>query len=227
MRTGPHLGGGPVFKGRPRPCRSSPRGRTSATASVRGGISSPPGMPDGARLAGSRRASFVWRVGRPPSARRRRASRQVICPTCRHESWHPSCPELKGAGTDNRSMDRLVDLDVVAAELARCRPEWVRRGLAVGEFTWRDAAAPWPQPIVTDRAAVAEPESLGVVFREAGGGEAELVLWCGGWADLNVLMGDEIVTEAPEFADAAGCVAVAESLAGRLLQPGSPGRAGS
>src|ERR1035441_11074329 len=61
MRTGPHLGGGPVFKGRPRPCRSSPRGRTSATASVHGGISSPPGMPDGARFAGNRRASCVWR----------------------------------------------------------------------------------------------------------------------------------------------------------------------
>src|ERR1017187_4850888 len=61
MGTGPHLGGGPVFQGRPRPCRSSPRGRTSATASVHGGISSPPGMPDAARFAGNRRASCVWR----------------------------------------------------------------------------------------------------------------------------------------------------------------------
>jgi len=87
------------------------------------------------------------------------------------------------AGADNRSMDRLIDLDAVAAELMRRRPEWVRRGLAVGEFTWRDTVAAWPQPIVTDRAAVADPESLGLVFRGAGGGEAELVLWCGGWAD--------------------------------------------
>jgi hypothetical protein len=79
-------------------------------------------------------------------------------------------------------MDRQVDLDAVAAELAGHRARWVRGGLAIGELTWRDAAAPWPQPIVTDRAAVADPESLGVVFCRSDGGEVELVLWRGGWA---------------------------------------------
>jgi hypothetical protein len=115
-------------------------------------------------------------------------------------------------------VDRLVDLDAVAAELAGRRIEWVDAGLTVGELTWRDAAAAWPQPIVTDRAAVADPESLGVVFRGSGGDEAELVLWCGGWADLDALLGDEVVAEGLEFADVAGCVAVADSLARRLLQ---------
>jgi hypothetical protein len=125
---------------------------------------------------------------------------------------------------DNCGMDRLVDLDVVAAELTRRRAEWVRSGLAVGEFTWRDAAAAWPQPIVTDRAAVADPESLGLVFGGAGGDETELVLWCGGWADLNGIVADEIVAQAPEFTDVAGCVTVAESLARRLLQRAGAGR---
>lgn len=114
-------------------------------------------------------------------------------------------------------MDRLVDLDAVAAELTRRRPGWVGGGLVVGEFTWRDAAAAWPQPVVKDRSAVADPESLGLVFhgRE---GEAELVLWCGGWADVSGILGDELVVEGPDFVDAAGCVEVAESLARRLLQ---------
>jgi len=115
-------------------------------------------------------------------------------------------------------VDQLVDLDAVAAELTRRLPEWVGGGLTVGEFTWRDAAAAWPQPIVTDRVAVAEPASLGLGLRGPGGGEAELVLWCGGWADLDGILGDEVVVEGPEFADVAGCVAVADSLARRLLQ---------
>jgi hypothetical protein len=34
-------------------------------------------------------------------------------------------------------MDRLVDLDAVAAELTRRRPGWASGGLRVGEFTWR------------------------------------------------------------------------------------------
>jgi hypothetical protein len=115
-------------------------------------------------------------------------------------------------------VDRLVDLDAVAAELTRRRGEWVGGGLRVGDFTWRDAAAAWPKPIVTDRAVVADPESLGVVFRGTGSDEAELVLWCGGWADLAASLGGDLVVEVPEFADVAGCVAVADSLARRLLR---------
>jgi hypothetical protein len=114
-------------------------------------------------------------------------------------------------------MDRLVDLDAVAAVLVQRRPQWVAGGLTVSELTWRDASAAWPQPIVTDRAAVADPESLGLVMRGTGGDEAELVLWRGGWADLDAVLGGEVVTEGPAFTDVAGCVAVADSLARRLL----------
>ena len=38
-------------------------------------------------------------------------------------------------------------------------------GWLVGEFTWRYAAEPRPQPSVTGRAGAADPESLGMEFR--------------------------------------------------------------
>ena len=114
-------------------------------------------------------------------------------------------------------MDQLVDLDAVGAELrARCAG-WGCRGLKVGAFTWRDAEASWPQPIVTNGALVADPESLGMTMEAAPGHYAELVLWCGGWADLGCLIDGEILMEGPHYRDTEECVAVAERLAARLL----------
>lgn len=114
-------------------------------------------------------------------------------------------------------MDHVVDLDAVADLLRARRKAWAASGLAVGNLTWRDAAATWPQPIVTDRSTVAEPESLGFTLR-CGAQEAELVFWTGGWADLTALIGGKVVAEAPEFTDSATCVAVADQLVARLLQ---------
>ena len=114
-------------------------------------------------------------------------------------------------------MDRLVDLDAVAAELQARRPGWESRGLKVGAFTWRDAQAPWPQPIVTDRALVADPESLGMTMDASPGHYAELVLWCGGWADLGLLIDGQILAEVPHYRNPAECIGVAERLADRLL----------
>lgn len=119
-------------------------------------------------------------------------------------------------------MDRLVDLDAVAAELHTRRAGWEGRGLQVGAFTWRDAQAPWPQPIVTDRALVADPESLGMTMDAAPSRHAELVLWSGGWADLDCLIDDEILSEGPQYRDTAECIAVAERLADRLLSSAQP-----
>jgi hypothetical protein len=51
----------------------------------------------------------------------------------------------------------------------------------------------------------------------APGRYAELVLWCGGWADLNLFIDDQVVAETPHYRDAAECAAVAERLADRLL----------
>jgi hypothetical protein len=115
----------------------------------------------------------------------------------------------------------------VVAELRARRAGWEGRGPQAGAFTWRDAEASWPQPIVTDRALVADPESLGMTVDAAPGRYAELVLWCGGWADLGCLIDGQILTEAPHYRDTAECVAVAERLADRLLsgtQPQDPPR---
>jgi hypothetical protein len=120
-------------------------------------------------------------------------------------------------------VDRVVDLDAVLVELTRRRPEWTRRGLVVGDFTWRDAAAAWPQPIVTDRESVADPESLGLTIDAGGGAEALLVLWTGGWADLEASINGQVVLETPEFVDVEACVAVADALVGRLLDRAKSG----
>ncbi len=85
------------------------------------------------------------------------------------------------------------------------------------ELTWRDAEAEWPQPLVTDRQAVADPESVGLTFRCDGEDVARLVLWRGGWADLDAVVNGELVVEAPEFADVASCVHAADWLVERLL----------
>jgi hypothetical protein len=118
---------------------------------------------------------------------------------------------------DNRQVDRLVDLDAVVAILDARRAGWKSRGLQVGAFTWRDAQALWPKPIVTDRALVADPESLGMKMDAPAGRFAELVLWCGGWADLDYVIDDQIQSEVPRFRDVAECAAVAERLADLLL----------
>jgi len=121
-------------------------------------------------------------------------------------------------------MDQVVDLDAVLVELVRRRQEWTRSGLVVGDFTWRDAAAAWPQPIVIDRESVADPESLGMTFDAGDGAEAALlVLWTGGWADLEASINGQVVLEAPEFFDVESCVAVADALVARLLGPARSG----
>ena len=116
-------------------------------------------------------------------------------------------------------MDRLVDLDLVVAELQARRAGWESRGLDVGAFTWLDAQAAWPQRILTDRARVAEPESLGVTMEAAPDRFAELVLWCGGWADLDCIIDGEyqLLSDQPKFQHVEECVTLAEDLADLLL----------
>ncbi|MFD8695127.1 hypothetical protein [Kitasatospora purpeofusca] len=82
-------------------------------------------------------------------------------------------------------MEQVVDLDLAAVEFAGRRTAWERRGLVVGQVTWRDGASPWPQRLVTNRSSVAEPDSIGV--RVTGPGDAVLavVLFRGGWAGVD------------------------------------------
>lgn len=53
--------------------------------------------------------------------------------------------------------------------------------------------------------------------------EALLVLWTGGWADLEASIDGQLVLEAPQFADVQSCVAVADGLVERLLGSATSG----
>ena len=86
-------------------------------------------------------------------------------------------------------MERVIDLDEVAAVLAGRRGGWQAAGLDVGRLTWRDAEAPWPQPLETDRARALDPDSVGIVVSGAGDTVLSVVLFRGGWADVDFLDG--------------------------------------
>jgi hypothetical protein len=53
--------------------------------------------------------------------------------------------------------------------------------------TWRDEAAGWPQRLETDRALVVDADSVGVRFEGPNDSEVNIVLYCGGWADLDAV----------------------------------------
>ncbi|WP_405386602.1 hypothetical protein OG596_02690 [Streptomyces sp. NBC_01102] len=86
-------------------------------------------------------------------------------------------------------MDRVVDLDDVAAVLTERVVRWRSAGLAVGEMTWRDGEADWPQRLETDRARVKDPDSLGLVISGSAEAELSVVLFRGGWADVDFFDG--------------------------------------
>jgi hypothetical protein len=100
-------------------------------------------------------------------------------------------------------MESRVDLDEVAGLISRHAFAWKEPGLVVGALTWRDAAGPWPFHLVGDRGQVAEPDSVGVMIRKHEQ-EGQLVVFRGGWADLEYWSGspsDEPMIEAPGWGD--------------------------
>lgn len=82
-------------------------------------------------------------------------------------------------------MERVVDLDQAAAAIAERAARWLAAGLKAGRLTWRDEAAPWPQQLETDRALVRDPDSIGVLISGPAGAELSVVLFRGGWADVD------------------------------------------
>ncbi|ASO20827.1 hypothetical protein FHR81_001795 [Actinoalloteichus hoggarensis] len=100
-------------------------------------------------------------------------------------------------------MEHLVDLDALAALLAAPVESWRLRA-TVGPLRWRDERAPWPPPIGTDRAGVVMPESLSIRVSREPDGELEIVVWTGGWADVDLLIGDDVVSRCPRFTDVDG-----------------------
>ncbi|MFJ9690957.1 hypothetical protein [Kitasatospora sp. NPDC101183] len=86
-------------------------------------------------------------------------------------------------------MERIVDLDLAAARIAVLVPGWRAAGPAVSGPTWRDAAASWPAPLLTDRALAADPDSVGLVVEDPRTGSVlQAVLFRGGWADVEGLL---------------------------------------
>ncbi|GAA4997348.1 hypothetical protein GCM10023205_83330 [Yinghuangia aomiensis] len=84
-------------------------------------------------------------------------------------------------------MHRVIDLDEAAAALVGQAAGRRSAGLEVGPLTWRDAEASWPQPLETDRARVRDPDSVGVVVSGPGDAELSVVLFRGGWADVDFI----------------------------------------
>ncbi|MFD0274127.1 hypothetical protein ACFVHB_09475 [Kitasatospora sp. NPDC127111] len=82
-------------------------------------------------------------------------------------------------------MERVIDLDEAAAEVADRAPGWRASDLTVGRVTWRDEAAPWPQRLETDRSVVNDPDSVGVLISGPAEAELSVVLFRGGWADVD------------------------------------------
>ncbi|MET9465417.1 hypothetical protein ABZY44_11465 [Streptomyces sp. NPDC006544] len=96
-------------------------------------------------------------------------------------------------------MYQVIDLDQAAAEITARLLAWTASGLSPRPITWRDEAALWPQRLETDRALVADPDSIGVrILGTDGWTELHLVLYRGGWADRDALT-DEVTTECPQI----------------------------
>ena len=133
----------------------------------------------------------------------------------RSESWPRFCRWASLIGNEfwphpsvgqDQSMERVVDLDRAADEVAERRPGWSSRGLVVGPVTWRDESAPWPQRLETERSRVGDPDSIGVHFSGSGGAELVIVLFRGGWADVDFIatLDDAGVIPAPDVASVRG-----------------------
>ncbi|KJS59954.1 hypothetical protein [Streptomyces rubellomurinus] len=85
-------------------------------------------------------------------------------------------------------MERVIDLDQAVLEVERRRSRWEEAGLTVEPVTWRDEEQEWPQQLELDRTAVVDPDSLGVVITGLGG-ELSVVLFRGGWTDVDYFAG--------------------------------------
>ncbi|MEW1925760.1 hypothetical protein [Streptomyces sp. NPDC088360] len=106
--------------------------------------------------------------------------------------------------TDDLPVEHLVDLDQAAAQISSRRPQWTATGLVVGPLTWRDRAAAWPQQLEQSRAQVEDPDSVGVHVTGPGDSELLVVVFRGGWADVDFLasLAEEVVSEAPDVSSA-------------------------
>ncbi len=114
-------------------------------------------------------------------------------------------------------MEHRIDLDQAAELISGHILAWAQAGLVAEALTWRDIGEPWPYPLKVDRREVVDPDSVGIVVRK-NEQEGRLVIFRGGWADLDYWTGqpsDDVVVEAPGFEDVMTLLDV-EQLLGRF-----------
>ncbi|MEU0717117.1 hypothetical protein ABZ498_08020 [Streptomyces lavendulocolor] len=118
-------------------------------------------------------------------------------------------------------MERVIDLDEAVAAVAARQPAWQAAGLAVGPVTWRDEAAPWPQRLEIDRSEVSEPDSIGIHVRNSHEAELHVVLYRGGWADVDYIasIDDAGVIPAPAMTSAQAFGALLDTCVARVFGP--------
>ena len=108
-------------------------------------------------------------------------------------------------------MDRVVDLDELAGRIEDRRQCWRATGLAVRPVTWRDASVAWPRELALDRGQVSDPDSLGVRLLGPADSELVVVVFRGGWADVDYVVPDGAAVET-HHAEVASADAAAELL---------------
>ncbi|MFE1877634.1 hypothetical protein ACFW9N_43495 [Streptomyces sp. NPDC059496] len=96
-------------------------------------------------------------------------------------------------------MERVIDLDQAAAVISERAARWLAAGLTVGQVTWMDATSPWPRQLETDRALVRDPVSIGVLISGPGDAGLSVVLFRGGWADVDYFDGIDDGGQIPAF----------------------------
>ncbi|MGI8647603.1 MAG: hypothetical protein DLM55_00820 [Acidimicrobiales bacterium] len=110
-----------------------------------------------------------------------------------------------------------LDLDRAASIIAARRSGWYAVGLTADMLTWMDNDAEWPAPLLTDRSQIQRPMSLGLRI-SGDAGEAEFVLYAGGWADTGYAPpgSDELTSEYFELDNAEEFGAVLDRVIGCL-----------
>lgn len=102
---------------------------------------------------------------------------------------------------DRRDGIPNLDLDRIAAVMAETSAEFQPPGVVMDTPTWLDMDATWPYASVTDRAEINRPRSIGITFQGPGDSEGVIVVYAGGWADVDYLRpdDDQVTTERVEL----------------------------
>lgn len=114
--------------------------------------------------------------------------------------------------------DAVVDLDLAAQEMDARRNAWTEHRFEVGPLTWRDRARGWPWQLVS-REDATDPDSVGFRVRR-GQAEGGVVLFRGGWADVEWWTGDprsNVEASAPDVPDLASLSVLLDSLQAHWL----------